>query len=125
MEDQDSWFSLGNMLKDSGMQSGGNSLSFPGVDTASASSGFGLNMGTGVAGLKGLASLANILNATKGMKLAKEQFKFAKGITNTNLNNQMKSYNTALSDRLTSRGVAQGDDPAAVRAEIEKNRLSR
>jgi hypothetical protein len=91
-----------------------------GLDT-----GFGWNIGTGLTALGGLSALSNIYGANKAQKLAEDQFKFTKSITNTNLNNQIKSYNTSLADRLNSRGAMQGDSAAATQAEIEKNRLSR
>lgn len=90
-----------------------------------AGTGFGMNIGTGMTAVQGLSALSNIWGANKAAGLAKDQFKFTKDVTNTNLNNQVKSYNTSLSDRLTSRGVAQGQDAATVQSEIDKNRLSR
>lgn len=91
----------------------------------SADNGLGLNFGTGKLALSGLASLGNLYGAFQANNLAKDQLKFTKDVANTNLNNQIQSYNTALSDRATARGVAQGDDPASVQSYIDKNRLSR
>lgn len=90
-----------------------------------SSTGLGFNIGTGQMALSGIGTLGGLWAAQQGNKLANQQFKYQRGITDTNLNNQIKSYNTALTDRLTSRGVAQGQSSAEVQAEIEKNRLSR
>lgn len=89
------------------------------------SSGFGLNSNTLGLGLNGLQALGSFLQGNKAYKLASDQFDFTKGITNTNLNNSIKSYNTALEDRLRARGVTEGTDPAVVQSNIARNRLSR
>lgn len=88
-------------------------------------SGLGFNLGTLGVGVNGLAALGGLLQGQKAFGLAKDQFNFAKSTTNTNLNNSIKSYNTALEDRLRSRGVAEGTDSATVEANIQRNRLSR
>ena len=90
-----------------------------------SSTGIGMNIGTGQMAIKGLATLGNLYGSLQSSKLAKEQFKFSKDFANKNLANQTQSYNTALSDRLTSRGVAQGQSSAEVQAAIDKNRLAR
>lgn len=90
-----------------------------------ANNGFGLNLGTAGLALGGLQSLNGLIQGNKAFNLAKDQFKYQKQVTDTNLNNSIKSYNTALEDRLTARGVTQGDDPATVQAKIDKNRLTR
>lgn len=87
--------------------------------------GLGFNVGTGSLALQGLGSLAGIWGAMEQNKLAKDQFKFTKDVTNTNLNNQIKSYNTSLEDRLNSRGVAEGRSDDYTRDKINQNRLSR
>ena len=87
--------------------------------------GLGLNVGTGQVALSGLGALASVWGASKQNKLAQDQFKFQKDFANTNLNNSIKSYNTALEDRLTSRGVAQGQSTAEVQDQIARNRMSR
>lgn len=88
-------------------------------------SGFGLNLGTAGAALGGLQALGSLLQGNKALKLGQDQLKFQKEVTNTNLNNSIKSYNTSLEDRLTARGRVQGDDPAATQARIERDRLTR
>lgn len=104
----------------------GNSASFASpAASLGAGSGIGLNLGTLGAGFQGLSALSGFLQGNKALNLAKDQFKFQKGLANTNLNNSIKSYNTALEDRLTARGAMQGDDPAATQERIDRNRLSR
>lgn len=90
-----------------------------------AGSGFGMNLGTAQLGLGGLAAIGSIFNGLQANKLAKDQFKFTKDITNTNLNNQIQSYNTALSDRINSRTYTQGQDQSVADDYLAKNRLSR
>lgn len=90
-----------------------------------ASTPIGMNIGTGQMGLKGLAALGNLYSSLQSNKLAKEQFKFSKDFANTNLNNQIKSYNTTLDDKIRSRSVIEGTDSAAAEAYLDKNRLSR
>lgn len=87
---------------------------------------FGMNMPTLQLGLQGLSSLAGIWAANKGLKQAKEQFEFQKGVTNTNLNNSIKSYNTALDDRINARAAQQGNMSQAQVADYKRlNQLSR
>lgn len=90
-----------------------------------AGTGLGFNVGTGGLALQGLSSLAGIWSSMQQQKLAKEQFGFQKDVTNTNLNNSIKSYNTALEDRFGSRGVAEGRSEEYTRDKIAQNRLSR
>lgn len=89
--------------------------------------GGGAGGGFGMDGLKllvgGIGTIGNLWNAFQAQKLAKEQFKFTKDFANTNLANQIKSYNTALSDRAIARGFTQGDDRATTDAYIEENSL--
>ncbi len=88
-------------------------------------SGFGFNLGTGQLALQGLGALGNFMNAREAQKMARDQFDFAKSITNTNLNNSIQSYNTALSDRLRARGITEGTSESDVAAQIERNKLTR
>lgn len=95
------------------------------VPTQGSGSGFGLNVGTGQLALGGIQSLAGIFNSMQANKLANQQFKFTKDVTNTNLNNSIKSYNTALSDRANSRYFTQNQSQSDADAYIAANRLSR
>lgn len=87
--------------------------------------GLGFNVGTGQLALSGLGSLAGIWGANQQNKLAKDQFQFQKDVTNTNLNNQIKSYNTTLEDRLSSRGAMEGRSAEYTADEIARRRLTR
>ena len=75
--------------------------------------------------LGGLQTIGNLWGAWQSMKLAKEQFKFTKDVTNTNLNNQIKSYNTALGDRSRSRAAVESQSAAQAQAYVDQNKLSR
>lgn len=91
--------------------------------------GFAASMGgpLGVAslGLSALSSLGSLWMGLKAQKLAKKQFKFTKDVTNTNLANQIQSYNTALADRARSRGVMEGQSQGQVDNYITTNSLNR
>ena len=95
-----------------------------GLQGNGAGTGLGFNIGTGQLALGGLSSLANLWGANKQMKLAEDQFDFTKKIATTNLNNQVKSYNTALDDRIRSRAAMEGSSSAEAEAYLNKNRLS-
>ncbi|EBO1428191.1 hypothetical protein D5Q97_23255 [Salmonella enterica] len=103
-----------------GTSTAGNSSMFGG-----ASQGLGMNIPTFQLGLSALGSLANIYGGFQANRLAKDQLSFTKDITNTNLNNSIKSYNTALEDRARSRAVAENRDQSTADEYIEKNKLSR
>lgn len=85
----------------------------------------GMNIPTFQLGLSALGSLSNIYAGFQANKLAKDQLSFTKDITNTNLNNSIKSYNTQLEDRARSRATAENRDQSTADAYIAANRLSR
>ena len=95
-----------------------------GLQGNGAGTGIGFNIGTGQLALGGLSALGNLWGANKQMKLAEDQFDFTKKIATTNLNNQVKSYNTALEDRIRSRAAMEGSSSAEAEAYLNKNRLS-
>ena len=72
-----------------------------------------------------LQTIGGLWSAYQAMKLAKSQFKFTKDVTNTNLANSIKSYNTALFDRARSRAVVEGQTDAQRDQYIQDNSLSR
>ena len=81
------------------------------------------NLGTGQLVLGGIGTIGNLWSAWQAQKLAKEQFNYQKDITDTNLANQIQSYNTALSDRINSRGFVQGDSQSTIDQYIEENSM--
>ena len=89
--------------------------------------GLGFNLGTLNMGVNALAAVGGLYNAFQSNKLAKEQFAFTKEVTNTNLNNQIKTYNSTLEDRALARGRLNGEaDPSAYAAAYtDKNKISR
>lgn len=86
----------------------------------------GLDTVGGIQGiLGGIQAIGNLWAAFQSAKLAKKQFKFTKDITNTNLANQIQSYNTALTDRITSRAHMQGMSKDEANAYLSAHSLSR
>ena len=83
----------------------------------------GMNLGTGQLVLGSVGTIGNLWSAWQAQKLAKDQFNYQKGITDTNLANQIQSYNTALTDRINARGFTQGDSQSTIDQYIEKNSL--
>ena len=58
-------------------------------------------------------------------KLAKQQFNLQKDVLNTNLNNQIKSYNNSLADQLRSRAAMETGNVNAYDSLIEERKLTR
>ena len=102
-----------------GYGAGGNS------GAGSAQSTLGANIPTFQLGLSGLSAIGNLWGAFQSNKLANNQFDYTKQITNTNLANQIKSYNTSLSDRATSRASMEGWSDAQTQDYIDKNKLTK
>lgn len=75
--------------------------------------------------LAGIGTIGNLWNMFQAQKLAKRQFRFQKDITETNLANQIKSYNTALADRINSRSFTEGRPEGYAQQYIQQNQLSR
>lgn len=82
-----------------------------------------MNLGTGQLVLGGIGTIGNLWAGWQAQKLAKDQFNYQKGITDTNLANQIQSYNTALSDRINARGFIQGDSQSTINQYIEENSI--
>lgn len=85
----------------------------------------GLNFETAGLVLGGLQTIGSLWAAFQAQKLAKQQFQYTKNITDTNLANQIKTYNTALEDRARARAAMEGRDAASAQAYIDQNKLSR
>lgn len=103
--------------------------SIPGMSVPSGNAGGGLFSGmTGMdkinAGLGGLQTLAGLWSAWQAMKMSKKQFGFTKDMMKANLGNQVKSYNTALTDRITSRAHMQGMSAAEANAYLNTHKLN-
>lgn len=62
--------------------------------------------------LGAIQTLGSLWNSFQQNKMAKESFKFQKEAYQTNLENQEKSYNTALEDRINARYVTEGKSQA-------------
>jgi len=56
-------------------------------------------------GVSAFSTLAEIYAGFKGMKLAKDQFKFQKSAWNQNFNAQVKDYNNQLQDQYAHRSA--------------------
>ena len=92
-----------------------------------AGTGLGWNTETLGIGIQGLAAIGGLYNAFQSNKLAKEQFDFTKEVTNTNLNNQIKTFNTTMEDRARARARLDGreDTEGYTQDYMNKNRISR
>ena len=95
----------------------------PAMPQTTAGTGLGFNLGTGQLVLGSIGTLGNLWAAFQAQNLAKEQFEFQKGVTNTNLANQIQSYNTSLIDRINARSFMQGDSQETTDAYIAANLL--
>ena len=84
---------------------------------------FGMNIPTAQLGLTGLGTLGNLWGSFQSNKLARDSFNFQKDFAQKNLANSIKSYNTALTDRATSRGFVQGDSKDTTQQYINDNKL--
>lgn len=86
-------------------------------------SGFGTTGDKIGLGLQGIQTLAGLFMGLKQLGLANKQFNFQKQFATTNLANSVKSYNTALSDRLRARSVMETGSTAGSEAGIAANSL--
>lgn len=107
----------GDSMDDMMLNNAGKGVNVPG-------SGIGMNLDTAKLALSGLGTIGNLWAAFQAQKLAKKQFDFTKRITETNLANQIKSYNTTLEDRGRSRAFAESQSASDAQSYIDKNRLT-
>lgn len=89
-----------------------------------AGGGFGLNIPTANLALGGVSTLANLFMGMQALGQAKDQFNFTRRTTQANLDNQTKSYNTNMEDKLTARAAYNGQGREYVDDYMNKNRLS-
>lgn len=82
-------------------------------------------LGLGKLGLSGIGAFGGLMQSRKMLDLAQDQFKHTRDVANTNLTNQIQSYNTALTDRARTRAVMEGRDQASADKYIEENKLRR
>lgn len=104
----------------------GDAPTFDPVSNQQGGSDIGWNRGTLQTGLQGLSTIGNLWGAFQGNKLARKQLALATDAYNTNLTNQIKSYNTSLEDRIRSRYVYNDKaGQAEATRQIEANKLVR
>ena len=121
-------FGMGNTAGVSIPTYGAGGFGMPSLQVPGSTSGFGgigFNMPTAQLGLSALGSLANLWGGFQANKLARDNFNFTKDITNTNLNNSIKSYNTNLEDRARARGAAEGQTADQIASYVDRNRMTR
>lgn len=90
-----------------------------------SSSGIQLGWNTQTLGtaIQGLSALGNLWNAWQSNSLAKKQYNLAKEAYETNMSNSIKSYNTALTDRIRARAAMETGDSSAYDDYLEENKL--
>lgn len=108
-----------------GVTSGNNQPFFPGTEQQSAGFNFGWNAPSFQFGIQGLSTLGNLYQGFQANKIAKQQLAWAKEFGNANLNNSIKSYNTAIEGRANARQSSMGWTPEQIAAYTDKNKLTR
>ena len=86
---------------------------------------FGMNMGTMNNVLGGLSSLGQLWQGFQANKLAQDQWKTQKSVLNTNMMNQIKSYNNSLRDRLDTRAKMEGRDQESADRQFEERKAQK
>lgn len=86
---------------------------------------FGMNMNTFNSAVGGLSSLAQLWQGFQANKLAKDQWKTQKSVLNTNMMNQIQSYNNSLKDRLDTRAKMEGRDQASADTQYQERQARR
>lgn len=86
---------------------------------------FGLNMNTFGNVMGGLSSLGQLWQGYQANKLAKDQWRTQKSVLNTNMMNQIQSYNNSLRDRLDTRAKMEGRDQESADREFEERQVRR
>lgn len=86
---------------------------------------FGLNMNTFGNVMGGLSSLGQLWQGYQANRLAKDQWRTQKSVLNTNMMNQIQSYNNSLRDRLDTRAKMEGRDQESADREYEERQARR
>ena len=113
----------GGIALPSTVPTGGSTI--PTATIAARAPKLGLNFDTANLALTGLSTIGNLWAAFQAQKLAKQQFNYTKNVTDTNLANQIKAYNTALTDRANNRAIVEGRSADETKSYIDANSLSR
>jgi hypothetical protein len=74
--------------------------------------------------MDGIGAIGGLWGAIQQNKIAKQQLALSKEAYNTNMNNTIKTYNTALEDRIRARYTMEGRSDQAD-AYIDENKLTR
>ena len=74
--------------------------------------------------MDGIGAIGGLWGAIQQNKIAKQQLALSKEAYNTNMNNTIKTYNTALEDRIRARYTMEGRADQAD-SYIDENKLTR
>lgn len=86
---------------------------------------FGFNANTFGNVMGGLNSLGQLWGGYKAQKLAKDQWKTQKNVLNTNMMNQIQSYNNQLKDKLDTRAHMEGRSQESANQQYEDRKARR
>lgn len=86
---------------------------------------FGFNANTFGNVMGGLNSLGQLWGAWQAQKLAKDQWKTQKNVLNTNMMNQIQSYNNQLRDKLDTRAHMEGRSQESADQQYEERKARR
>lgn len=104
----------------------GNKMEWNPTDNMPGQQSFGWNIPTVQTGLQGLSTIGNLWGAYQGNKIAKKQLALSTDAYNTNLTNQIKSYNTQLEDKIRGRSAPSNTTGQAKASQyIDENKLTR
>ena len=86
---------------------------------------FGFNANTFGNVMGGLNSLGQLWGSWQAQKLAKDQWKTQKNVLNTNMMNQIQSYNNQLRDKLDTRAHMEGRSQESADQQYEERKARR
>lgn len=96
-------------------------IGMPGIPGGIGSLDFSQKVGLG---LQGLGTVANLVLGLKQLSLANKQYGLQKRAFETNLTNQVRSYNDALGDRLRARAMTETGNTNGVEQQIKERSLT-